>query len=113
MDQPDPNVCYKNNDKKRGCKRLRFFSSPYTDPMPKKKNKSQDSGEDVNDDYSQFMSFLKNKDETHYMDVFWKRRSQGKLSYSHDIGLVHTVFFAHVDLKWKCVKRLLDDERVL
>ncbi|KAK2645970.1 hypothetical protein Ddye_021165 [Dipteronia dyeriana] len=51
MDAPDPNVCNKNNDKKRGRKR------------------------------------------SSYLDVLWKRRSQGKVGYCHDIGLIPTEFF--------------------
>ncbi|KAK3204846.1 hypothetical protein Dsin_018892 [Dipteronia sinensis] len=45
-----------------------------------------------------------------YLDVLWKRRSSREVSYPQDIGLVPT---AHVNLKWKAVKRLLDSERSL
>ncbi|KAK2635017.1 hypothetical protein Ddye_029809 [Dipteronia dyeriana] len=47
MDAFDPNVCYKNNDQKRGSKRSRFLGSSYVDPMPKKKRKSQDLSENT------------------------------------------------------------------
>ena len=53
---PDPNVVYKNVDKQRGRRRLRFLLTPYTDPrQKKKKGESQDSIE--------FRAFLKSKDE--------------------------------------------------
>ncbi|KAK2649937.1 hypothetical protein Ddye_017426 [Dipteronia dyeriana] len=55
-DAPDPN--------KRGRKRSWFIGSPHTDPIPKKKKKSQDSSENVNDEYIRFMSYLKKKDQT-------------------------------------------------
>ncbi|KAK2655142.1 hypothetical protein Ddye_008194 [Dipteronia dyeriana] len=64
MVTPDPNMCYKNNDQKRGQKWSRFLGSPYVDPMQKKKKKSQDSGENLNDGYIRFMSYLKKKYQT-------------------------------------------------
>ncbi|KAK3225666.1 hypothetical protein Dsin_005528 [Dipteronia sinensis] len=66
MEAVDPNMCYKNNDMKRARHRSRYLSTPYTDPMPipKKKKKTQDSVEVVNENYNRFMSYLKKKDNT-------------------------------------------------
>ncbi|KAK3225691.1 hypothetical protein Dsin_005553 [Dipteronia sinensis] len=51
LDASDPNVFYKNNEKRRGRKRSRFLESSYTDPIPKKKKNTLDSGEVINEDY--------------------------------------------------------------
>ncbi|KAK3228847.1 hypothetical protein Dsin_000728 [Dipteronia sinensis] len=61
LDVPDPNVSYKNNDKKRDRKRSMFLRSPYTNLMLRKNKKTQESDEVTNQDYIDFTTFLKNK----------------------------------------------------
>ncbi|KAK3221426.1 hypothetical protein Dsin_008451 [Dipteronia sinensis] len=102
MEAVDPNVCYKNNNMKRACHR----SSVYT-------------GQAIEMNREQFKELVKpikwisNLHIDSYFDVLWKRRSSREVSYPQDIGLVLKAFFAHVNLKWKAVKRLLDSERSL
>ena len=66
MNAADPSVCYKNNDNVRARRRSKYLDSPYTDPMsiPKKRKRTKDLSECVNDNYDRFISFLKNKDDT-------------------------------------------------
>ncbi|TXG60960.1 hypothetical protein EZV62_012323 [Acer yangbiense] len=126
-----------NNDNIRARRRSKYLDSPYTDPMPipKKRKRTKDLSDCVNDNYDRFISFLKNKDDTRvftgqaidmnreqfnnlvkptkwlsnlhidsYLDVLWKRRrSNGDVSDRQEIGLVPTVFFAHLKLKWEGV----------
>ncbi|KAK1592351.1 hypothetical protein Q3G72_023447 [Acer saccharum] len=120
MNAVDPSVCYKNNDNIRARRWSKYLDSPYTDPMPipKKRKKTKDSSKIVNENYNQFISFLKKKDDTRvftgqaidmnrrqfnnlvkptkwlsnlhidsYLDVLWKRRSKGEVSYRQEIGL--------------------------
>ncbi|KAK0577665.1 hypothetical protein LWI29_036764 [Acer saccharum] len=66
MNAADPSVCYKNNENVRARRRSKYLDSPYTDPMPipKKRKRTKDLSDCVNDNYDRFISFLKNKDDT-------------------------------------------------
>ncbi|KAK0588024.1 hypothetical protein LWI29_033002 [Acer saccharum] len=66
MNAADLSVCYKNNENVRACRRSKYLDSPYTDPMPipKKRKRTKDLSDCVNDNYDRFISFLKNKDDT-------------------------------------------------
>ncbi|KAK0582850.1 hypothetical protein LWI29_030346 [Acer saccharum] len=66
MNAADPSVCYKNNENVRARRRSKYLDSPYTDPMPipKKRKRTKDLSDCVNDNYDRFISFMKNKDDT-------------------------------------------------
>ncbi|TXG47719.1 hypothetical protein EZV62_027013 [Acer yangbiense] len=59
MNAGDPSVCYKNNDNIRARSRSKYLDSPYTDlmPIPKKRKRTKDLSDCVNDNYDRFISF--------------------------------------------------------
>ncbi|KAK3230052.1 hypothetical protein Dsin_001933 [Dipteronia sinensis] len=66
-DVPHPNVIYKDHDLKRARKRSRFINSPWTDPLARKKRKSNDSNKPSTQDEInnvEFTAFLKSKEPT-------------------------------------------------
>ncbi|KAK0575380.1 hypothetical protein LWI29_038117 [Acer saccharum] len=124
LTKADPHVEYRDLDKQRGRKRLRYLESLYTDPMPNKTKKSKSNEQDV--DLVEFTSFLKNDDQVSsytgqiipmtrqvfqylvnvdkwisdmhiqsFFDILWRRRSSSELSYMQNIGLVNTSFFVN------------------
>ncbi|KAK3221311.1 hypothetical protein Dsin_008336 [Dipteronia sinensis] len=85
MDAPDPNVCYKNNYKKRGRKRL----SVYTGKTEQIKH----------EDFNRLVKpikWLSNMHIDNYIDILWKRSSKREVCYRHDIGLFPTAFFVNL-----------------
>ena len=67
LTEADPHVEYRDLDKQRGRKRLRYLESLYTDPMPNKTKKSKSNEQDV--DLVEFTSFLKNDDQVRYFSI--------------------------------------------
>ena len=67
LTEADPHVEYRDLDKQRGRKRLRYLKSLYTDPMPNKTKKSKSNEQDV--DLVEFTSFLKNDDQVRYFSI--------------------------------------------
>ncbi|KAK2659630.1 hypothetical protein Ddye_006163 [Dipteronia dyeriana] len=66
LEVADPNVAYKNNDKKRDRKWSRFLGSQYTYLISRRKKKKSKNRTSLNLDYIYFTTFLKNIDQVRY-----------------------------------------------